>query len=292
AIGRAFTRALRQEIEASQRAAQQRNSNNSSTASAASNAKLGMTLQEAMQILNIDNNQIKDMELIEKRFKHLFDVNEKSSTLLIREKSFENINNNHFIQQRTMATTTTNDDKLIEDIDRNINEQNLRKSIERMKRIRLAGRLRSDSVMKKAAVFVPFCHDSSNVPSILFTRRSFTMTKHKGEVCFPGGLEEDCDESVIESAIRETIEEIGVDRSDMKIYGELSPIPFNDLALYPVLGYLKLSNTSDQFKLNPDEVQSIHIIPITRLLDMKYWLKTHWRSGWTTPMMKIHEYGE
>nr|XP_027204515.1 probable nudix hydrolase C6G9.05 [Dermatophagoides pteronyssinus] len=343
AIGRAFTRALKQEIEASQRAAQQRNTNNtnsSTAASAASNAKLGMTLQEAMQILNVENNQLKDIELIEKRFKHLFDVNDKakggsfyiqsktcimmsiiyemkttmtlttmigskfftsknlycfykrSSTLNSRQ-SFDNYNNRiYYIQQRTMATTTTTttDEKLIENINNNINEQNLRKTIERMKRSRLfGGRLRSDSVMKKAAIFVPFCHDSSNVPAILFTRRSFTITKHKGEVCFPGGLEEDCDDTIIESAIRETIEEIGVNRSDIKIYGELNPVPFNDLALYPVLGYLKLHNNLNQFKLNPDEVQSIHIIPITRLLDMKYWLKTHWRSGWTTPVYKDKE---
>ncbi|KAH9501505.1 nudix (nucleoside diphosphate linked moiety X)-type motif 8, variant 4 [Dermatophagoides farinae] len=218
------------------------------------------------------------------------------STTFNRQKPFDNNNNHyniHYIQQRTMATTTSTtitNEKLIEDIDRNINEQNLRKCIERMKRIRLGGRLRSDSTMKNASVFVPFCHDlTTNEPAILFTRRSFTMTKHKGEVCFPGGLEEECDESLIESAIRETIEEIGVNRSDLKVYGELNPIPFNDLALYPVLGYLKLHNTLDQFKLNPDEVQSIHIIPITRLLNMKFWFKTHWRSGWTTPVYKDDE---
>ncbi|KAH7638210.1 mitochondrial import inner membrane translocase subunit tim16 [Dermatophagoides farinae] len=78
AIGRAFTRALKQEIEASQRAAQQRNTNNSSAASAAANAKLGMSVQEAMQILNIESNQLNDLEFIEKRFKHLFEVNDKA----------------------------------------------------------------------------------------------------------------------------------------------------------------------------------------------------------------------
>lgn len=48
-----------------------------------------------MQILNIDNNQIKDMELIEKRFKHLFDVNEKSKggSFYIQSKVSLNIRN-------------------------------------------------------------------------------------------------------------------------------------------------------------------------------------------------------
>lgn len=98
-VGRAFTRALRQEIEASQRAAQQRATNNpngGSSPGAASNAKLGMTLQvwqmvfkgpqlwilllfqEAMQILNIEQDQLTSKEAIEKNYKHLFEVNDKT----------------------------------------------------------------------------------------------------------------------------------------------------------------------------------------------------------------------
>ncbi|KAH9408236.1 mitochondrial import inner membrane translocase subunit TIM16, partial [Tyrophagus putrescentiae] len=88
-VGRAFTRALRQEIRASQQAAKQRQTQNESSG-AATNAKLGMTLQEAQQILNIDTRQITNPEILEKNFNHLFAVNDKAKggSLYLQSKVF------------------------------------------------------------------------------------------------------------------------------------------------------------------------------------------------------------
>ncbi|KAK2165067.1 hypothetical protein LSH36_55g04036 [Paralvinella palmiformis] len=77
-VGRAFTRAIRQEIQASQHAAQARasTSNNRDTKTAASDALTGMSLSEAKQILNLDD--IDDPELVKKNYEHLFNINEKA----------------------------------------------------------------------------------------------------------------------------------------------------------------------------------------------------------------------
>ncbi|XP_011602276.2 coronin-7-like isoform X3 [Takifugu rubripes] len=72
-VGRAFARALQQEFAASQAAAQARN--HSAQQSAAASSITGMSLQEAQQILNISTL---DPEEIQKKYEHLFKVNDKS----------------------------------------------------------------------------------------------------------------------------------------------------------------------------------------------------------------------
>src|SRR5690606_12616392 len=90
---------------------------------------------------------------------------------------------------------------------RAISEENILKCIERMKRIRLGGG-GGKNMPNRASVLVPFCFDPrSGKPAILFTQRSFSLQKHKGEICFPGGFEEAGDRDVIDSAVRELIEE-------------------------------------------------------------------------------------
>uniref|UniRef100_A0A8C4T1T6 Presequence translocase associated motor 16 n=1 Tax=Erpetoichthys calabaricus TaxID=27687 RepID=A0A8C4T1T6_ERPCA len=72
-VGRAFTRALRQEFAASQAAANARG--RAGRQSAATSSLTGMTLQEAKQILNVSKLT---PEEIEKNYEHLFKANDKS----------------------------------------------------------------------------------------------------------------------------------------------------------------------------------------------------------------------
>ena len=74
-VGKAFAAAVRQEIRMSQDAAKARYSGQQSTAQAAETARMGMTLDEAKMILNVENL---DQEAIQKNYDHLFKVNDKS----------------------------------------------------------------------------------------------------------------------------------------------------------------------------------------------------------------------
>lgn len=74
-IGRAFARALRQEFAASQEAARRGGGGQKGASRAAANARTGITLEEAQQILNIEKL---DPELIAKHYEHLFNANDKS----------------------------------------------------------------------------------------------------------------------------------------------------------------------------------------------------------------------
>ncbi|XP_075146667.1 mitochondrial import inner membrane translocase subunit Tim16 [Haematobia irritans] len=76
AIGRAFAKALKQEIAASQEAARRAGGGRQGEKRAEANARSGMTLEEAKQILNVDD--LKNLEEITKKYEHLFQANDKA----------------------------------------------------------------------------------------------------------------------------------------------------------------------------------------------------------------------
>ena len=74
-VGRAFSRALRQELQYA-KTAQQSGKATSKTVQA--DRVAGMSLQEAKQILNITDADMNDLEKIKKQYEHLFNLNDKS----------------------------------------------------------------------------------------------------------------------------------------------------------------------------------------------------------------------
>lgn len=81
-VARAFARAIKQEIEASQQAAQRlgnARAEGKTRSERVANQKLGISVEEAKQILNIKNLT---KEEIDERYQHLFKVNEKTSLYL------------------------------------------------------------------------------------------------------------------------------------------------------------------------------------------------------------------
>lgn len=73
-VGRAFLRAIRQEIEASQRAAKARSQPTANKSAA--DTVTGMSVQEALQVLDV--KEITNMEAIKTNYEHLFEVNGKA----------------------------------------------------------------------------------------------------------------------------------------------------------------------------------------------------------------------
>jgi 8-oxo-dGTP pyrophosphatase MutT (NUDIX family) len=61
-------------------------------------------------------------------------------------------------------------------------------------------------------------------PTLLFTERAAAMSRHAGEVSFPGGLQDPGDDELLATALRETQEELGIDPSAIDVIGALSPI--------------------------------------------------------------------
>ena len=130
----------------------------------------------------------------------------------------------------------------------------------------MASRTRSfeflDENVKDAAVLIAIFEENGSwkIPLI---KRVEDGKIHSGQIAFPGGKIED-GESVIEAAIREANEEIGIRIEDVEIIGTLSElvIPVSSYRVIPVIGKMK---GGQKFKKNPDEVQEIVIIEMDEL---------------------------
>nr|CAD7603697.1 unnamed protein product [Timema genevievae] len=72
--------------------------------------------------------------------------------------------------------------------------------------------------IKKAAVLVPLCIVNGEV-SLLYTVRSPDLKRNSGQVSFPGGLMDKTDKDLQETALRETFEELGIQKSSVQIWG-------------------------------------------------------------------------
>ncbi|MCE7748383.1 MAG: CoA pyrophosphatase, partial [Candidatus Heimdallarchaeota archaeon] len=61
--------------------------------------------------------------------------------------------------------------------------------------------------LKLAAVLIPIYSDSNR---ILLTKRTENLKHHQGQIAFPGGRYEESDETLAETVLRETEEEVGI----------------------------------------------------------------------------------
>ncbi|HEY5346624.1 MAG TPA: CoA pyrophosphatase [Rhizomicrobium sp.] len=118
-------------------------------------------------------------------------------------------------------------------------------------------------LLAEAAVLMPIITRAE--PSMLFTRRCAHLSRHAGQVSFPGGRAEPQDASLVETALRETQEEIGLDPSFVTIAGFLERHETGTgYAIQPVVGLV-----AEGFTLTPDprEVDAIFEVPLAFLLN-------------------------
>ena len=81
--------------------------------------------------------------------------------------------------------------------------------------------------------------DIENI-EILYTLRTDEMPSHKGQISFPGGKQSE-GESAFECALRETYEEVGVEKSNFTIIGKMPLYPslISRFLITPVIAYFK-----------------------------------------------------
>jgi 8-oxo-dGTP pyrophosphatase MutT (NUDIX family) len=114
-----------------------------------------------------------------------------------------------------------------------------------------------------AAVLVPM-HGWPDHPGLIFTERRSDLRRHAGEISFPGGRR-DPDESLLEAALREAEEEIGLLRENVKIAGALPPIG-TFVTNYKIHPFVGLIAEGLRFEPNPAEVESVLVASLDDLV--------------------------
>ncbi|XLZ72669.1 CoA pyrophosphatase [Massilia sp. SR12] len=115
-----------------------------------------------------------------------------------------------------------------------------------------------------ASVLVPLVLREEGV-SLLLTMRTAHLNDHAGQIAFPGGRAEATDVDAVDTALRETEEEIGLDRRHIDVIGTL-PVYYTGTgyAVTPVVG---LVAPPFALKADPDEVAEIFEVPFPFLMD-------------------------
>ena len=101
---------------------------------------------------------------------------------------------------------------------------------------------------------------------LLLTKRRETLSQHAGQISFPGGRNEP-DESLRETALRETREEVGLLPDYIDVVGELSPlyISVSNFCVYPFIGAVDFA--PEDLEPQTSEVQKIIALPLAKLAD-------------------------
>lgn len=141
---------------------------------------------------------------------------------------------------------------------------------------------------RSSSVLIPILNWTEE-PKIVFTLRTKTIN-HGGQISFPGGGKEG-NETVVETALREAQEEIGLKQENIDIAGQLTPlyVGHSDNMVTPVVAFL---NQEQIFTPNPNEVEEIIIISFSDLLEKVHLNDGEWilrGAPYKVPFWNIHK---
>ena len=116
----------------------------------------------------------------------------------------------------------------------------------------------------RAAVLVPIFRRFGQL-HVLFTKRTDTVSTHKGQISFPGGRAEPSDTTLLDTALRESHEEIGLAPEDVQVLGALDDtLTLRAMRITPYVGLIP---DPYPFVVQPEEVAYLLDVPLAEFLD-------------------------
>lgn len=120
--------------------------------------------------------------------------------------------------------------------------------------------------LRPAAVLVPLLVGHGPAMVVL-TRRTDDVETHKGQISFPGGMEDRSDTDPVHTALREAREELGIPPSLVRPIALLDEIATpSGFLITPVVGVLR---SRPAFRLNPEEVAEVFLVPLSLFADSR-----------------------
>jgi 8-oxo-dGTP pyrophosphatase MutT (NUDIX family) len=145
---------------------------------------------------------------------------------------------------------------------------------------------------------LPFAHAAVLVPlfkkgkdcHLLFTKRTDTVRYHKGEISFPGGVFDEGDSELEQTAVREAFEEIGLQQDDVQILGVLDDIvTITEFIVTPFVGLFPYPYP---FKVSPIEIAELIEVPLSSLFDEKCFGEREIMQGEKRRIVYTYQYGK
>ena len=124
-------------------------------------------------------------------------------------------------------------------------------------------------------------------PDVLLIERAHDMRSHAGQMAFPGGAVDPDDADEVAAALREAVEETGLDPRGVQVFASLPALflPPSGFVVTPVLGWWH--TPSPVHAVDPREVASVHRVPVADLLAPANRLRVRHPSGWVGAAFRV-----
>lgn len=119
--------------------------------------------------------------------------------------------------------------------------------------------------INKAGVLLLLFPEENELKTI-FIRRPTSMKNHAGQIAFPGGQFEPTDRNLMVTALREAVEEIGINSDDVEIIGRLTPL-YVRVSNFSIQTFIGWCQNTPFFKIDNSEVADIHILSVDTLIN-------------------------
>lgn len=118
---------------------------------------------------------------------------------------------------------------------------------------------------QRAAAVMLLVFERGGEPWTVFTKRTHTVRHHKGEISFPGGMRDTSDAGLLETALRETHEELGIDPALVTVVGELDDLPTFATG-YLVSPFVAVVPSDHTWSPSAEEIAEVIELPVRELL--------------------------
>ena len=142
----------------------------------------------------------------------------------------------------------------------------------------------------QAAVLVPIVDHGE--PWLVFAKRTERVAHHKGQISFPGGVVDGTDATMLDAALRECEEEIGLPRSEVEVLGTLddSETVATQFVITPFVGLVRGPVI---WRPDGEEIEKVIEVPLAALMDVRNFRVEHWeRDGSLRPVYFFEHHGE
>jgi 8-oxo-dGTP pyrophosphatase MutT (NUDIX family) len=140
---------------------------------------------------------------------------------------------------------------------------------------------------RESAVLILLGEQAPGEPDVLLIERAHDMRSHPRQVAFPGGAVDPGDDGPVAAALREAMEETGLDPAGVDVVTTLPAVylPPSGFVVTPVLAWWR--EPSPVSVVDPREVASVHRVPLRALVDPANRLQVTHPSGYVGAAFRV-----